>query len=406
VSEATLGSLLMVSAALFAAAFLIGTPLKRLHIPLLVSALFVGMIAPHTPLQIYVQATSFSHSFSLLADIGVIFLLFFIGMEIDLEKMREQGGEITLAMLLNALGPFLLGTAFMRLMGYDWLMSSIMGIALMPTAEAVIVPLLDRFGLTHTRTGRYIIGVGVLDDVIEVMMVIAASLWIGEHEGTALKGGAVLAQTLIDLGLFFLLVFLLYRWIVTPLLQRIGGDKASLMLMTVIVLFGLSGIAEWIGLGSVIGAIMSGIVMQPAFKMMGRDGTSLLESIHTYSYSFWGILFFLWIGMSVDIGGVLHYPLLVLGLFAAAVLGKLGGIFLLVPMGKLKSKEALLVGIGLNARLTTEIIVAKLLLDAHLIDEKVFTALVAVSSLSTVMIPLLFATFAKLWGESLAKEAA
>jgi len=175
---------------------------------------------------------------------------------------------------------------------------------------------------------------------------------------------------------------------------------------TVVVLFGLSGIAELIGLGSVIGAIMSGIVMQPAFKMIGRDGTTLLESIHTFSYSFWGILFFLWIGMSVDVGGIIHYPLLVVGLFAAAVLGKLGGIFLLVPMGKLKSREALLVGIGLNARLTTEIIVAKLLLDAHLIDEKVFTALVAVSSLSTVMIPLLFATFAKLWGKSLAKEAA
>lgn len=405
-NEGTLGSLLMVSAALFTAAFLIGTPLKRLHIPMLVSALFVGMLAPHTPLQVYMHAPSFSHSFSLLADIGVIFLLFFIGLEIDLEKMKEQGGDITLAMLLNAIGPFLLGTAFMRLMGYDWLMSSIMGIALMPTAEAVIVPLLDRFGLTHTRTGRYIIGVGVLDDIIEVMMVIAASLWIGEHKGIALKGGAVLAQTLIDLGLFFLLVFLLYRWIVAPLLRRIGADKASLMMMTVIVLFSLSGIAEWIGLGSVIGAIMSGIVMQPAFKMMGKEGTSLLESIHTYSYSFWGILFFLWIGISVDIGGIIHYPLLVLGLFAAAVLGKLGGIFLLVPMGKLKSKEALLVGIGLNARLTTEIIVAKLLLDAHLIDEKIFTALVAVSSLSTVMIPLLFATFAKLWGESLEKEAA
>jgi len=217
VSEGTLGSLLMVSAVLFAATFLIGTPLKRLHIPMLVSALFVGMIVPYTPLQVYLQTPSFPHSFSLLADIGVIFLLFFIGLEIDLEKMRKQGREITLAMFLNAIGPFLLGTAFMRLVGYDWLMSGIMGIALMPTAEAVIVPLLDKFGLIHTRTGRYIIGVGVLDDIIEVMMVIAASLWIGEHEGTTLKGGTVLTQTLVDLGLFFLFVFLLYRWIVTPL---------------------------------------------------------------------------------------------------------------------------------------------------------------------------------------------
>jgi Ca2+-transporting ATPase len=372
---------------------------------MLVAALFVGMAVHHSPLEHILQADSFKTSFSLLANLGVIFLLFFIGLQIDMNKMKTLGSSITLAMLFNAVGPFVLGSTLMCIMGYDWVLSLIMGIALMPTAEAVIVPLLDRFGLTGTRTGRYIIGVGVLDDVIEVMMVIAASLWIGEHAGETLSKSSMLTETLLHLGLFFLLVYILRQWIVIPLLHKWGEDKANLMLLTVVVLFGLGGIAEMIGLGVVIGAIMAGIVMQPAFGLLSTQGDLLRETIRTFSYSFWGILFFLWIGMSVDVGGIVHYPLLATGLFAAAVLGKIVGIFLLVPMGRLKPKEALLVGIGLNARLTTEIIVAKLLLDAHLIDEKIFTALVAVSSLSTIMIPLLFAALAKLWGDSLKKEA-
>jgi Ca2+-transporting ATPase len=184
-----------------------------------------------------------------------------------------------------------------------------------------------------------------------------------------------------------------------------GVEKSSVMLMSVMMLFGLGGIAEVIGLGIVIGAIMAGVVMQPAFGNLGVQGKALMESIRTFSYNFWGILFFLWIGLSVETGAILEYPLLVTGLFVAAVAGKLGGILLPVPMGRLRFKEALLIGIGLNARPTTEIIVAKLLLDARLIDEKIFTALVAVSSLSTIMIPLLFASLAKFWGDSLREEA-
>jgi Ca2+-transporting ATPase len=161
------------------------------------------MSANHLPVTYILHTDSFKHSFSLLANIGVIFLLFFIGLQIDLEKMKKLGRSITIAMILNAVGPFLLGTALMRMMGYEWLISLMMGIALMPTAEAVIVPLLDRFGLTETRTGRYIIGVGVLDDVIEVMMVIGASLWIGTHTAHTFKESTILTETGLHLALFF-----------------------------------------------------------------------------------------------------------------------------------------------------------------------------------------------------------
>jgi len=98
---------------------------------------------------------------------------------------------------------------------------------------------------------------------------------------------------------------------------------------------------------------------------------------------------------------MLEQPELAILLFLAAFVGKLLGILLMVPMQKLTRREAWIIGVGLNARLTTEIIVAKLLLDAHLIDVQLFTALVAASSLSTVVVPLAFAFMVNRLGQKL-----
>jgi Ca2+-transporting ATPase len=72
---------------------------------------------------------------------------------------------------------------------------------------------------------------------------------------------------------------------------------------------------------------------------------------------------------------------------------------LMVPMKKMGLKEAVIVGVGLDARLTTEIIVAQLLYSAAIIDQKLFTALVAASSFTAITVPLLFSLLIRFWGE-------
>jgi len=71
----------------------------------------------------------------------------------------------------------------------------------------------------------------------------------------------------------------------------------------------------------------------------------------------------------------------------------------MVPMKKIHFKEAIIVGVGLDARLTTEIIVAQLLFSASIIDEKLFTALVAASSFTAFTVPLTFSLLIRLWGK-------
>lgn len=97
----------------------------------------------------------------------------------------------------------------------------------------------------------------------------------------------------------------------------------------------------------------------------------------------------------------MRVPTLAILLLLAAFVGKFIGVFGMVPMGKMTKREAFAVGVGINARLTTEIIVAQLLLTAGLIDERLFTALVAASSLSTLVVPPLLSMILARWGPSL-----
>jgi Ca2+-transporting ATPase len=96
--------------------------------------------------------------------------------------------------------------------------------------------------------------------------------------------------------------------------------------------------------------------------------------------------------------------MLAIVLFLAGTLGKLFGVLMMVPMKKMHLKEALIVGVGLNARLTTEIIVSQLLYSAGIIDLKLFTALVAASSFTAIAVPLLFSLLIRFWGEEVHYE--
>jgi Ca2+-transporting ATPase len=312
--------------------------------------------------------------------------------------MRSQSRDIVWATVLNTVVPFLLGTLLMLAMGYGWLVAVVIGITRMPTAEAVIVPILDEFQMLRTRVGQFIVGVGVLDDVIEVFLVALVSVWMTEQTVGAVSIEREIGTLIASLLVFIVVSFAAYRWILPLIGDWLPRRARNLMLLAMCVLFGFGGFSAYSSLGIVVGAIVAGILMRPLFERNGQAGKQAGQAVEAVSYGFFGIIFFFWVGLSVDVEGMLDAPLLAILLFLAAFIGKLLGIFIMVLMGKLNSREAWTIGIGLNARLTTEIIVAKLLLDAGLIDNNLFTALIAASSLSTLIVPLLFTLLVRRWG--------
>ena len=400
-NEQLLGQFLLLLALLFGLTYILAGFMERLKIPGILAALFVAMGVHYTPIGDLLSHGIFNQIFSVLAELGVLFLLFFIGLQIDVKEMRSQSKNIILATVLNTIIPFILGIGVMRYLGYDWIISFVVGLTRMPTAEAVIIPILDEFNLIKTKVGNYIVGAGVLDDVIEVFLIAFVSIWISDKSGLVSSDYTSIIHIVLNILFFIAAAWVVRRWILVPLSRWLKVTVPNLILLLIIILFVFGGFAEYTDLGLVIGAIVAGMLMRPVFIAAGELGVLADKAIRGISYGFFGIIFFLWIGMSVDLSGMLKAPELAILLFLAAFAGKIIGIFLMVPMGQLDSKEAWTIGIGLNVRLTTEIIVAKLLFDAHLIDLHLFTALVAASSVSTVVVPFLFSLMVSLWKKEL-----
>jgi Ca2+-transporting ATPase len=399
-SDIILGQFLLILSVIFLAAYFLAGIFEKFKIPGILAALFVGMAAHYTHINVVLNENIYKNLFESLANIGVLFLLFFIGLEIDVKEMKEQSDDIILATVLNTAMPFVLGFFAMLYLGYGWIVAFVIALTRMPTAEAVIVPILDEFDLIKTKVGNYIVGAGVLDDIIEVFLVALVSVWIGEKSG-AISSNKEITAISINIAIFISFAWIITKWVIRPLSSWLKLEAQNLIFLMIITLFSFGGFAEYSDLGLVVGAIVAGIIMHPVFNLQNSDVQSTQNCIKAVSYGFFGIIFFLWIGLSVDLSGILKAPKLAIILFLAAFLGKLMGIFMMVPMKKLTSKEAWIIGIGLNARLTTEIIVAKLLLDAKLIDLQLFSALVAASSVSTIVVPIVFAVLVAKWKTSL-----
>ncbi len=395
-NEFELGHLFLYLSLIFALTFGVGYVFSKFRLPSILAALFVGIALSFTSLSSALHIAKFETIFEFLSSLGVLFLLFYIGLQIDLKEMKKSSSNILWLTILNTLFPFIFGVIAMLFYGYGWAIAMVIGMTRMPTAEAVIVPILDEFKMLKTKVGTYIIGAGVLDDVIEVILVGIVSIWIGTKTGEN-HGGIV--ALLVGIGSFLIICWLFYRYLPIILKNYKAKDLNTLMIFSLIILFGFGGYGEYVEIGMVVGAIFAGIIMRPFFEDNEKRGELLSKTTQTISYGFFGVLFFFWVGFNINMGDFLKEPLLAILLYLSGSVGKLIGVLLMVPMKKLNLKEAVIIGVGLDAQLTTEIIVAQLLYSASIIDLQLFTALVAASSFTAITVPLMFTLLIRYWGK-------
>ena len=228
-TEHQIGELLLEFALLLALTYLMAGLLERVHIPGILGALFAGMVIHYLPLGGRLLSPPLSVPISFLTEVGVLFLLFFFVLQIDLDEMRKISGDIVWITVLNTAFPFICGIIVMMMIGYGWILAIVIGLTRMPTAEAVIVPILDKFNLIRTRVGSFIIGAGVPDDVIEVIVISAVSIWIGKKTGEMTAGVTGVVAAIIT---FILISWISYRWLPTR--------PRNLVLLSMVVCNGMS----------------------------------------------------------------------------------------------------------------------------------------------------------------------
>jgi Ca2+-transporting ATPase len=107
------------------------------------------------------------------------------------------------------------------------------------------------------------------------------------------------------------------------------------MLLCMMILFGFGGLSQYTGLGIIVGAITAGVLTRPTFDKMGVVGEQVRKTIQSVTYGFLGLLFFFWVGLNTDLEGMIREPTLAILLYLAGTVGKLLGVFLMVPIKKL-----------------------------------------------------------------------
>jgi len=373
---------------IFAVVFLIGRMLEKIRVPWIFSALLVGAaLAFYNPFELVTS----SQSFSILAQLGMYFLLFVIGFEIDLTKMKKLGKFILKSTVAVIFLEAFFGTLVVHfIFGYAWFISFIVAISFATVGEAILIPILDEFKIINTKLGQSIIGIGTLDDILEIIILIVVII----IAGSTIQEPVSIGLTIGSLFILFGLAYGLTRFSKTGKKFKFTNIE-MLFLFVLFIFFLFLGVGE-LAQGGAIAALLAGIALK---TFIPNKRLKTIESeVKTICYGFFAPLFFVWVGMSININYIIAYPLLIVLVVLVSAFAKLigGYIFGKKELGK---KQAILLGIGLSARFSTSIIIVKILLDNNIIGIELYSVIIASSIIFTFLIPFLFSHLLVNWKE-------
>ncbi|HET8777154.1 MAG TPA: cation:proton antiporter [Candidatus Limnocylindria bacterium] len=347
---------------------------RRLGQPTVVGEILGGVVVGPAVLGIY----EINAETELFAEIGVVLLLFQVGLETRLHDLLRVGGTALTVGILGVILPFAGGFAAAELAGGDLSLAVFLAAALTATSVGITSNVLRDLGALSTRSGRIILGAAVIDDVLAIMILsVASGLAAGSFELGSVLG--------------LLAVAILFVAVVAIGGTRILSRRRSLLtdpefaetplLPGMIVMLGLAALAAAIGLAAIIGAFLAGMV---AGESSERHA---LEAEVAPVAAFFTPFFFGFIGAQVDLAGLANLDALLLlaGISALAVASKFIGAFL----GALRQgrARAALIGWGMVPRGEVGIVVAGLGLSARAIDSEIYSVVVGMAIITTLVVP-------------------
>jgi Kef-type K+ transport system membrane component KefB len=374
----------MFLATVFLLTFLIGILLKRIKIPWIFGALLVGsLLAIYNPFE----AITSSPSFEFLAQLGMYLLLFIIGFEIDLKMLKKNKRFIFSATFFTILFATVFGTLLIYFfLEYSLFISVLVALSFATVGEAILVPILDEFKIINTKLGQSIIGIGTLDDIVEILLLIVVSVLIGTNIHPVFN----IFLIFISLGVLGVLILGLAK-LKKSKFRLLSID--SLFLITLLILFLFIGIGNLVH-AAPIAALFAGVGVNKFIPDDKSDKVKLV--VRALCYGFFAPIFFLWVGVTMDMHYLVAYPLLIFLVILVSVGAKLLGSWV-AGRKELGTKQSILLGIGLSVRFSTSIIIIKILFDNGLIGADLFSIIVASSIIFNFIVPVLFSRLLVRW---------
>jgi len=326
-----------------------------------------------------VQATD---TLKLLGEVGIILLLFEIGLESDLQSFLKVGWSAAAVAILGVVTPFLLGYALALALHMTQFQAVFIGVALTPTSVAIPVRVLHDLGRLATTEGNIILGAAVLDDILAL---VGLSVIVGMAESGIVSWfevGAGLAILFLTLAI---LLGIRYAHLFSGLVNKMN-TRGALVIAAMIFALLLSYSADAVGLAPLVGALAAGLVLAKT-----EHHAHIEERIKPVADVFVPV-FFVLVGVAVDLSHLnplnsQNWPVLLLAgaLTFAAVIGKL--VSGLPAMGAQLNRWG--IAIGMIPRGEVVMIFAVMGLSNRIITEGQYGALLIVVVVTTLITPVL-----------------
>jgi Kef-type K+ transport system membrane component KefB len=355
---------------------------KRLGQPTVIGEILGGVVVGPAVLNVY-QVTAET---TLFAEIGVVLLLFQVGVETRLGDLLKVGGTAASVGLLGVALPFAGGFALGGALGYALEVNVFLAAALTATSVGITSKVLGDIGALGTLSGRVILGAAVIDDVLAMLILaLAGGLAAGAVSGWQIATLVLLAVAFIGIVLLGGTRLLARR----PSLLTDPEFASTPFLPGMILMLGLAALSALIGLAAIIGAFLAGMVVGES-----SEKHALEEEVAPVA-AFFTPFFFGFIGAQLDLSALasINVIVLLLVLTAIAVATKFLGAFL----GALRAgrARAMLIGVGMVPRGEVGIVVAGLGLTAGAISRELYSIVVGMAILTTLLAPPLLPALAR-----------
>jgi Kef-type K+ transport system membrane component KefB len=348
---------------------------KRIGQPAIVGEILAGVLVGPSLLGL-VEPSEVLEVFS---ELGVVFLLFWVGLKTRLSEMRTVGRIAVTVGSAGVVLPFLGGIGLGVALGEGTETSVFLGAALAATSAGITSATFLDLGIARSPAARTVLGAAVVDDVLALILLSVAVGMAGD--GGVDAGNIALS---LALAIAFVAFFALggTRLLQSrPQLLDAPRFADSPLLPAVILCLGLAAFSAQIGLAALIGAFLAGMIVAET-----KDQNAIEEEVKPL-YAFFPPFFFAFIGIELDLDSLLggHALLLLVAITALAIVTKLIPAYLTAR--GLGREQARIVGVGMVPRGEVGIVVASIGAAEGVVDPELFGVVVGMSILTTLLAP-------------------
>ena len=352
---------------------------KKINQPLILGYILAGfLISPYFPMFFNVEDIA---SIDLWSEIGVIILMFYIGLEFNLLKLAQMGGTAVTSALVKILGVILTGVLVGHLLGFSTFNCIFLGCMLSISSTAVIQKSFEEMGIKNEKYAQLVMGTLIMEDILAIfMLVILSTISVSQN-----VSGSELAINLTMMLCYLVVWLILGIYMLPAFLNRVIDlmTDEMLLILSLGVCFGMVLIANFLGFSSELGAFLAGSLLA------GTMHAERIEHITKGVKDMFVSIFFLSVGMMVDPAAIVEYAPMIVLITIVAVISKL----IFATLGMLLSGQtmdtAIKSGFSLAPIGEFSFIIASLGVSLGVMDAYLYPIIVSAAVITTFLTPFL-----------------